>query len=386
MDELGTGTDPAEGAALARAVLEVLTRRGCLTFATSHLGALKTLDEEGSGFVNASMQFDPLEMAPTYRLEKGRPGRSYGLAIARRLGFPPELLERAEALVDDGSARLEHLLEALEAREREARERAAELAAAQTRVAGVEADLKAREEALTERERSSEERARQQARDILMHARSEVEEAIRTVKEGAEAPEALSEAARAARRTVEEAADRQRRRTPARSPRDSAPPEEALEPGARVRVGQGSATGTLEEVRDGKAIVLVSGLRMEVPLPDLTVLERAARQGATATGGREKTRSDVAGGGGAWRGPEPEGRYEIDLRGLRVDEVPLELGRSLDGALLSDLHEVRIIHGKGTGAVKSRVQELLKQDRRIASFRGGRPGEGGGGVTVAVFR
>jgi DNA mismatch repair protein MutS2 len=114
---------------------------------------------------------------------------------------------------------------------------------------------------------------------------------------------------------------------------------------------------------------------MEVPLPDLTVLE-----------GTERAAGRPAGSAQAWSGPEPEGRYEIDLRGLRVDEVPLELGRSLDGALLSDLHEVRIIHGKGTGAVKSRVQELLKQDRRIASFRGGRPGEGGGGVTVAVFR
>ena len=88
MDELGTGTDPEEGAALAQAILETLTARGCLTLATSHLGALKLLDTEGSGIVNASMQFDAEAMAPTYRLEKGRPGRSYGLAIARRLGRP----------------------------------------------------------------------------------------------------------------------------------------------------------------------------------------------------------------------------------------------------------------------------------------------------------
>jgi len=384
MDELGTGTDPAEGAALARAVLETLTARGCLTFATSHLGTLKTLDAPGSGFVNASMQFDPDEMAPTYRLLKGRPGRSYGLAIARGLGFPPEVLERAEGLVEDGSARLESVLEGLENREREARERVERLEASQGRVRALEEELQRRESTLAERERSSEERARQQARDILMHARSEVETAIQTVREVVEAPEELSEAARAARRKVETAADRQRQRKPSRD-RGDVPPGELPEPGARVRVGEGRTSGTVEEIREEKAVVLVSGLRMEVPIYDLTVLSGGgsgkARDASEKTAGTKPGRSSVR-----WTEAVPEGRYEIDLRGLRVDEVELELGRSLDGALMSDLHEVRIIHGKGTGAVKGRVQELLRLDRRIESFRGGRPGEGGGGVTVAVFK
>jgi DNA mismatch repair protein MutS2 len=384
MDELGTGTDPAEGAALARAVLETLTARGCLTLATSHLGTLKTLDAPGNGFVNASMQFDSDEMAPTYRLVKGRPGRSYGLAIARGLGFPPEVLARAEVLVEDGSARLEHVLEGLEAREREARERAARLERSEGRVAALEEELRRREATLVERERSSEERIRQQARDILMHARSEVETAIRTVREVAAAPEELSEAARAARKKVEAAADRQRRRKPSRLGSDVGP-DEKPESGDRVRVGQGRTSGTVEEVRDEKAIVLVSGLRMEVPLREVTLLQRGDASDSGAPAGGESGGPPLRRERG-WTESVPEGRYEIDLRGLRVDEVELELGRSLDGALLSDLHEVRIIHGKGTGAVKGRVQELLKRDRRIDSFRGGRPGEGGGGVTVAVFR
>ncbi|HSM05568.1 MAG TPA: endonuclease MutS2 [Longimicrobiales bacterium] len=375
MDELGTGTDPAEGAALARAILELLTERGCLTFATSHLGALKTLDVEGSGIVNASMQFDAAEMAPTYHLEKGRPGRSYGLAIARRLGFPPEVLERAEAFMEDGSANLEEVLEALEAREREARERAAELEAAQSRTRALEEELEIREAALRERERSAEERARQQARDILLDAREEVETAIRTVRESP--GEDTSEAAREARRRVEEAAERQRRKTPARRQRPSTPRPESLRPGARVRVGKTSTSGTLVELREEKVLVEVSGLRMEVPAADVVVLQDP-EEAAAAAEARSKPRG--------WSGPVPSGSYEIDLRGLRVDEVELELGRSLDGAILSDLNEVRIIHGKGTGAVKNRVLELLDRDKRIESFRGGHPGEGGSGVTVAVFR
>jgi DNA mismatch repair protein MutS2 len=377
MDELGTGTDPAEGAALARAILELLTDRGCLTFATSHLGALKTLDVDGSGIVNASMQFNAAEMAPTYRLEKGRPGRSYGLAIARRLGFPPEVLERAEAFMEDGSANLEEVLEALESREREARERAAALESAQRRTAALQEELEAREAALRERERSAEERARQQARDILLDAREEVETAIRTVRQSREVPDGEEdEAAREARRRVEEAAERQRRKTPSRR-RTPAPPPESLRPGARVRVGKASAAGTVVELRDRKAVVEVSGLKMEVPVGDVVVLQDAD-EAAAAAESRPRARG--------WSGPAPSGSYEIDLRGLRVDEVELELGRSLDGAILSDLNEVRIIHGKGTGAVKARVQELLERDKRVESFRGGHPGEGGSGVTVVVFR
>jgi DNA mismatch repair protein MutS2 len=405
MDELGTGTDPMEGAALARAILETLTARGCLTLASSHLGQLKALDTEGSGIVNASMQFDAAGMAPTYQLEKGRPGRSYGLAIARRLGLPEGVLDRAESLVDDGAARVEDLLARLEVQEKEARERRDELARQQERVASLEAELRDRDRRLRERERSAEERARQQARDILMDARGEVEKAIAQVKRAAE-EDALEEAAREARRTVEEAAARQReKKKKARESRKNEPAADPadLVPGARVRIGSGTAKGVLQEVGEKKAVVDVSGLRMEVPVGDLVVIAgdgggKGGARGATSGSGGARGRGGRGGAGDrgqtpanrtperGWAGPIPDASYEIDLRGLRVDEVSLQLSRSLDGAILNDLNEVRIIHGKGTGAVKSRVRELLKQDSRVESFRDGHPGEGGSGVTLAVFR
>jgi DNA mismatch repair protein MutS2 len=377
MDELGTGTDPEEGAALARAVLEALTGRGALTLATSHLGALKVLDTEGSGIVNASMQFDPAEMAPTYRLEKGRPGRSYGLSIARRLGLPSDVLDRAEGLVDEGSARMEDLLERLELREREARERAAELAREQEAVLRQQEELDGRERRLRDRERSAEERARQQARDLLLEARGEVEDAIRRVRAAGE--EAVEEAAREARRMVEVAADRQRRKQEGvrlRKRKDRTPGDDSLRPGVRVRVGSGKTKGTLVELRNDRGVVEVAGLRMEVPVAEL---EMVAGGGVVPDAPTETLQR-------GWTGPLPEVGYEIDLRGLRVDEVSLELGRALDGAILNDLNEVRIIHGKGTGAVKSKVRDLLKLDSRVASFRDGHPGEGGAGVTLVEFR
>jgi DNA mismatch repair protein MutS2 len=385
IDEMGTGTDPTEGAALARAILESLTARGAFSIVTSHLGALKTLDAEGSGIVNASLQFDPERMEPTYRLVKGRPGRSYGLAIARRLGLQPDLLDRAEELVDDGTASLEDLLERLERREREVADLQGRLERESAEAGRLRDEVQGREKDLRERERGFERRAREDARRLLMDAREQVEEAIRTVRSAR--PEDLDRAAHAARRRVEEAAREQAERAPEeRAPVGEVPP--ALDVGVRVRLPGGGSKGTVVEVRDGRALVEVGGVRMELPAADLEPVAGAAvpsgqRRSASARGGAADAERPLRERG--WSGELPEARHEIDLRGLRVDEVELELGRALDAALLGDLAEVRIIHGKGTGAVRARVEELLEVDRRVKAFRLGVTGEGGSGVTVARF-
>jgi DNA mismatch repair protein MutS2 len=383
IDEMGTGTDPTEGAALARAILEELTRRGARTIATSHLGALKTLDAEDSGIVNASLEFDSERLSPTYRLIKGRPGRSYGLAIARRRGMADAVMDRAEELVEEGAASLEDLLERLETREREATELVEQLDAEKAEAARLRSEVEERDETLRRRESTAEARARDQAHQLLMNAREEVEAAIAEVKEAGSSLD--DETARKARRQVEDAARKQRER--ARRTAEGREREAAehvlgeLEPGARVRIGEAGTTGHVLEIRDRKVAVEVSGLRMEVPAADLTILPPLDED--ERAGGR-RARSATAGTG--WSGDTPAGSYEIDLRGQRVHEVDLSLRRALDGALLADLHEVRIIHGKGTGAVKARVRELLEDDARVESFRDGRPGEGGSGVTLAVFR
>ncbi len=378
IDEMGTGTDPAEGAALARAILETLTERGCLTVVTSHLGALKSLDADGSGVVNASLEFDSARMEPTYRLVKGRPGRSYGLAIARRLGFPTAVLDRAQTHVDDGTASVEDLLERLEKREREARELVGRLDMQATQVERLEVRLKEQQKDLDLRERTAERRAKEEARAALLAAREEVEDAIRDVRDSALSGE-VDDAARRARRKVEEAADAHRVDLDETRESPGEAPDVAL--GTRVRVGRG-AKGEVVAIEGGRATVEVGGLRMEVPIRDLRVIEGGApdpeaNRGSAGTGGlRER----------GWSGPMPEAKYEIDLRGLRVDEVDLALGRALDGAILNDLAEVRVIHGKGTGAVKAKVREALKLDPRMLEFRDGKPGEGGSGVTLVVFR
>ncbi len=380
IDEMGTGTDPSEGAALARAILEELVARDALSVVSSHLGALKHLDREDSGIVNASLQFDPDRMEPTYRLVKGRPGRSYGLAIARRLGFPGAVLDRAETHLSEGEASVEALLEKLERQEKEAEELVAELERERSHAERLRRELEKRGEELEERERTAERRAREEARELLLEAREEVEEAIQEVRTASER-EAVEDAARRARGRVEEAARRQREERPSRDRPPGPAPD--LEPGDRVRLQGGGTKGVVIELRKDRAVVEASGVRLQLPVAELRLVEEGGGEESALAleEATERARSD-----GGWTGPEAEPATEIDVRGLRVYEAEREVNRALDQAVLGDLGEIRIIHGKGTGALRQMVRELLEGDGRIAEFRSGRPGEGGAGVTVVSIR
>jgi DNA mismatch repair protein MutS2 len=264
LDEIGSGTDPAEGAALAAAALRALTRRHAVTLATTHLGALKQLAAETVGIVNASLQFDAESLTPTYRLLKGVPGRSYGLAIARRLGVPADVLAEAERGVPDAERVLDRLLAAVEARAREMEmrgqaldARAAELDAAREGLA----DLGARAADLAAREKRLDADARERARGYLLEARKTVEAAL------GQARAAVTEAtAKEARRMVEEAIEKTGGQAVGRSggPTD-------LRIGDRVRTGQGKVGVVVELRDDGRAVVEIGAIRL-VAAPDL--LER----------------------------------------------------------------------------------------------------------------
>ena len=380
IDEMGTGTDPQEGAALSRAILERMVERGTLTVVTSHLGALKRLDGPGTGIVNASLQFDPDRIEPTYQLQKGRPGRSYGLAIARRLGFPPDLLDQAESHVPKDEARMEDLLATLERKEKEASTLVESLAREKARAQRLKEELGAREEELRSRERTAEERAREEARQLLLSAREEVEEAIREVRSvarnGTVEEEVLDDATHRARRKVEEAAQRQRER---REELTEPLPEREFSLGDRVSLPGSGANGTVVEVRDGRVTVETGGLRLRLPAGELAYKGISRETGKAPTQNLQRVASD-------WQGPEAEARTEVDLRGMRVAEVGLALDRAVDQAILGGLSEIRVIHGKGTGALRQRVSELLNQDGRVQEYRMGLPTEGGAGVTMVKFK
>jgi DNA mismatch repair protein MutS2 len=376
IDEIGSGTDPVEGGALAQAILLELTRRSAFTVATTHLGQLKLLATENPRVVNASLQFDAERLAPTYRLVKGLPGRSYGLAIARRLEMPEAVLAEAEAALPEGERDVAKLLLDLEAKEQRVSELSANLERQIAETESLRARLEEREGELRHREEDAERRARQQARDLLMQSRQEVEAAIQQVRAAAD-QDGLQEAARAARRRVEEAAPRQREKTPEAPRRDRPGREVRLEVGVRVRVESLGRTGRVIEVRDGKAMVEAGGIKLLLPQADLTPLP-ADDQAPESPRPRRR-------GGADYVTADMEAGIEVDLRGLRVDELELKLGRALDSAIMAGLPSFRIIHGKGTGALRSQVQELLKADPRISTVRPGERFEGGTGVTVVEF-
>ena len=380
IDEMGTGTDPQEGVALSRAILEEMVRRGTLTVATSHLGALKRLDTPGSGVVNASLQFDPDRIEPTYQLLKGRPGRSYGLAIARRLGFPSTLLDRAESHLPKDEARMEELLATLERKEKEAAELVDSLTQERAQAEDLKEGLQEREEQLKSRERTARDRAQEEARQLLLGARREVEEAIkdvRTARERTKADEEMLEAAdRDARRRVEEAAMRHR---PGRKRKPGLPGDREFHPGDRVSLAGTGSKGTVVEIREDRALVETAGVRLQVPVADLVFLGPAA-------GDQEKSSSTSAPLASSWQGPEADPEPEVDVRGLRVSEVGTEVDRAVDQAILGGLGELRIIHGKGTGALRESISEMLTNDGRVSDFRMGGPAEGGAGVTIVRLR
>lgn len=376
IDEIGSGTDPVEGGALAQAILLELTARSAFTVATTHLGQLKLLATRDGRVVNASLQFDADQLLPTYRLLKGVPGRSYGLAIARRLGMPEDVLADAEAVLPQGERDVGRLLLELEAREQRVTEVQASLELELERTRKLREVMETRQRELIRREKDAERRAKQQARDLLLLARQEVEAAIREVRQADEVQ--LDEAAHSARRRVEQAAFRHRERPPAppRGGEADSPTGPPLEVGSRVRIESLGRTGTVTELRDSKAMVEAGGMKLLLPRHALTPL---------APGEREAEKRHRTSGVTGYVDADLNASPEVDLRGMRVEELDLSLARALDTALMAGLPSFRIIHGKGMGALRARVQEILRDDPRISTFRPGERVEGGSGVTIVEF-
>jgi DNA mismatch repair protein MutS2 len=374
LDELGSGTDPLEGAALGGAVLEDLTRRRAMTIATTHLGALKELATEVRGIVNASLQFDAEALAPTYQLIKGQPGRSYGISIARRLGLPADVLLRAEERVPKVERDVNALLASLE-------QRSAELAtllahARETRDSAREwaHRLAERETGLRGREQTFERESRQEARRYLLEARAEVERTIKALR--GTSSESRDQAIRVARQRIEYLAEEQRQRLDDVESASSAsgadvPQSRELRPGDLVRLrALGGRAGRVIELRDGECVVAIGDVKMTFPVDEVARTSDVPAEPEMSVSIRGRL-------------PEPEAVTEIDVRGVRAAEIDEIVMQALDAAVRADLPALRIIHGKGTGALRERVTEMLRKDIRVKGFRVGAWNEGGAGVTVA---
>jgi DNA mismatch repair protein MutS2 len=369
LDELGAGTDPAEGAGLARAILLEFARQGAWVMASTHFGELKVLASETEGFLNCSMEFDQETLRPTYRLLLGVPGASHALAVARRYGIPDHVVEQAEEYLGVSELDLARTIGRLaeeQAKVEAAREEAADLAARL-------AEANQRAEAAAQSADAARKRMRAEAadeiagllREIRLEAQAVFDE-LRT-KPDAEGKEKARTKLKALQEVGSEFVAEVR-------PVPQAPA--ALAEGDSVRIRGHAALGTVvEPPRNGKATVAVGRVRMTVSVHEL---ERAgpaaAPKPAKRSGGAMALRSAMA------------SSPELHLRQQRAEDAAEALDRYLDEAVLAGHTTVRIVHGKGEGVLRKLTQDALRRHRAVRSFRLAAADEGGDGVTVVELR
>ncbi len=332
--------------------------------------------------MNASLQFDAVQLAPTYRLIKGVPGRSYGISIARRLSLPEAVVARAEERVPQAERDMAALIERLEKKEGELelREREA-VAMADDARNRIEMVVK-REHNVRERERTAEKASRQEARKYVLEARAEIDRTIKELKKkGASAADAaIEEMGKGARRKAEELAakqagvierlDSEERSVERKRGRVSVADRTPIAIGDAVEVGTlGGKIGRVLELRGKEASIVVGSMKLTVPLATLRRVEKPMEAAVSYIGDA----------------PEVHVSTELNLLGLRADEAEHAVMQALDSAIRADLKSLRIIHGKGTGALRQLVDEMLRKDTRVREFRMASWNEGGAGVTIAVF-
>lgn len=376
-DELGAGTDPTEGAALAMSVIDSLLQEGILTMATTHYNQLKIYALTQPGVANAGMEFDLETLSPTYRLRIGSPGKSNAFEISRRLGMPEKYIDKARSYIHEDSLKFEDVLEGLEAERQSLSKHKKAQEASRSQLEKVKKDLD-RELDKTQREKDRYlKEAREEARKILAKAKEEAELALLEIKEA----KGLN------------ASDRERKVQQARSylgenlrglEKDGPGLvlEKVAKPIKEVKVGDtvySKSLGQKGQVLEGpdnsgQVLVQLGILKVNLPLDSLTFAESEERER-----GRVQTKSMIS-------QKSKNLKTEIDLRGKTFDEARPLLEKYLDDAYLSGLKTVRIIHGKGTGVLREKVRAFLKAYHIVTKYEDAKASEGGYGVTLAYLK
>jgi DNA mismatch repair protein MutS2 len=377
LDELGAGTDPDEGAALAQAILEELAERGALVIATTHLEPLKAFASTHPRARNASVEFDTATLAPTFHLRYDQPGQSYALTIAARLGLGVELIARANAHRSEHAARLADLLATLDANARTEAERAREIERLRTEAAAQLAKARQTEAAAESRAQAIVARARAEATALVSEIRRALTAEWDKLKRSDRSRRSLDES----RRRVREVAGRMEALVP------EAPAERpvALAPGATVAAEHLGIRGELVEIAGSSATVRSGSVTVRVPLQVLRAVAASSATPARGEAARGAGRSGFQ-GSDSIQTSHRSVAGEILLLGQTTDEARDRVEKYLDDAFLAGLASVRLVHGKGSGALRKAVRDLLAGHPLVASFRDGEPSEGGTGATVAALK
>ncbi len=361
LDEIGTGTDPDEGGAIAAAILDHLLSRRTFILATTHHSYLKIFAYETDGVVNGGMEFDTKTITPTYRLHVGVPGNSYAFELLERYGFDEGILAAARDRLGEERNRMTEIIGQLETTLAESRAALEEHRREAAEVKQLHARVEAESQLLDERRASIVTEARQQARQTLENANSLIENTIREIRAGASKDEV-----RQMRRAIEESRAglvREEHAGPSGT-------DETFRAGDTVRIKGGTQIGELEFDPDekGNVVIQFGSIRMRSHVDEIEAVSRRQQRREQAS------RSSVLNAEAA--------ETRIDLRGRYADEAEVELEHAITAAMNAHIAHLEVIHGKGTGALRKRVHEFLSSHPAVAEFRLGTLGEGGAGVTI----
>jgi DNA mismatch repair protein MutS2 len=386
LDEVGTGTDPNEGGALATAIVNHFKQRGALVIATTHFDAVKSWGTAAEGVMTAAFAFDPQNFAPTYKLIYGAPGRSLAIEIAQRLGMPLPVVAAARGFLSDDQKRLAAHLARVDAQARALDSDRTRLQRDRRAVDEANAKLAERERSVAEREERVRNRLNEKLDDRVRQARRDIDGVIAQLRERSEAliNTGVAGAAKAeARQAIEEIIERTRGggtpAPPSSGQGEAQRHQEALREvviGARVAVGALGMEGTVIGIQGQQAEIDVRGKRLRAKLRDVRVLGGAATPDAARA--RVRVNVDLK--------PREGLLTELNVIGCTVDEAVDRVSKFLDGIMVTDVHEVRIVHGHGTGQLRKGLAAYLKGHPLVAKFYAAPQEQGGGGATIVELK
>lgn len=381
IDELGSGTDPVEGAALAVSILTSLKNVGAKVLATTHYQEVKLFALETDGVENASCEFDVETLKPTYRLIVGVPGKSNAFAISQKLGMPSRVISRAEELVSTENRRFEQVIDQLESARKELEQLKESAAASERNAKMTESELKQKLSALEQEKEKELENARRRAVSIIEQTRAQSDillnqlEELKKTKDREALRKGISDAKSRTNSALNKMFD-EANPVVERKTEDYIPPR-PFKQGDSVRLADTSREGVLLTVpnMNGVCFVQTGSVKVKTTAKNLRLIEKKQEK-KPAGSIKKRVSSNMTRRGG----------MELDIRGKMGDEGVLEVERFIDGALMAGLSQIVIIHGKGTGALRAAVQQALRRNPAVKSFRAGEYGEGEAGVTVVELK
>jgi DNA mismatch repair protein MutS2 len=360
IDEIGAGTDPSEGGALAAAVLQELCCRKIITIVTTHHGMLKAFAHETHGIINASMEYDQESLRPTYKFRSGIPGSSYAFELAERLGISYNLLQYARSQVGEEKTKLEALILELERHTQEYQKQLRESSSEKKKLESLILSYEQKMAQLKRELSTIRKKAVEEAKEIVQNAQKKIEHSVKEIRESG----AQKEIVRSSRQLLKQLGEELHRIGIEEQP--SPRTNENIKKGDIVSIKDGHEIGEVIDIQGIYGVVVCGTTKLRISLGDLQKAKTQKLQKLVTTATISATNV----------------KNEIDLRGLAGDEAISLVQNFLDNAYAAGLHRVDIIHGKGSGALRKRINEFVKTYPHVKSFKLGEWNEGGAGVTV----